>query len=89
MVIVQGKVDVEVDGESVATLGPGHFVGEMSFVTKEEASATVSVTEELEYLCWSRDALEARLEKSPEIRGPLQLLLGADIAHKLRDAAAH
>jgi hypothetical protein len=84
MVIHSGKVDVQVDGTVVASLGAGQFVGEMSFVTGEQASASVVVADDLEYVAWPRDELEMRMKKHPEIRAPLQLLLGADIAHKLK-----
>jgi CRP-like cAMP-binding protein len=40
-IIVDGKVDVEKSGKTVATLGPGQFFGEMALLDEEPRTATV------------------------------------------------
>ncbi|MBU0706287.1 cyclic nucleotide-binding domain-containing protein [Patescibacteria group bacterium] len=43
-VIKSGKVDVERDGEIIATLEAGDFFGEMGLLLHERRSATIKVT---------------------------------------------
>jgi CRP-like cAMP-binding protein len=40
-VIIDGQADVMINGESVAELGPGQFVGEMAMLDRRPRSATV------------------------------------------------
>jgi CRP-like cAMP-binding protein len=40
-IVVAGRATVFVDGESVATIGPGEFVGEMGMLDHQPSSATV------------------------------------------------
>ena len=85
-VIDRGDVEVKVEGQTVATLGAGSFVGEMSFVTGEPTSASVQAAGDLHLLCFPREALETFLAKNPDTRAALQLILGTDMASKLRSA---
>jgi CRP/FNR family transcriptional regulator, cyclic AMP receptor protein len=41
-VLVDGTVDVAINGESVATLGPGAYFGELSLLDKGPRTATVT-----------------------------------------------
>jgi CRP-like cAMP-binding protein len=45
VVIVDGKADVVRDGQLLATVGAGDFVGEMSLLDRQERVATVTTTE--------------------------------------------
>lgn len=40
-VIIEGEGEVFIDGETVATVGPGEFVGEMAMLDHQPRSATV------------------------------------------------
>lgn len=84
LVVESGNAEVRVDGRAVAELGPGHFVGEMSYLTGDETSAAVRAGEELRYVCWPREQLDRVLTDSPDIRGALQTLIGTDLVRKLR-----
>jgi CRP-like cAMP-binding protein len=61
----KGKVSVELDrlfpGMTLATLGPGEMFGEISFLSDDRASATVTADGEVEVLEIDRDAMEALL----------------------------
>ncbi len=83
-VIDQGELAVAVDGEVVARLGEGQFVGEMGFLTERPCSAEVSATRETAFLQWDCAALRASLKAHPELRAALQLVIGTDLASKLR-----
>jgi len=85
-VISEGQAAVQVGGETVATLGDGHFVGEMSYLTGDPTSAAVRTTCETLCLSWERDALERWLDDHPSVRSSLQRIVGADLAAKLRRA---
>ena len=68
--LVEGKVSVSVHtpgGEkTVATLGPGEVVGEMSLVTGERRSATVTALGKVTALEITKAALEPILAAAPE-----------------------
>jgi small-conductance mechanosensitive channel/CRP-like cAMP-binding protein len=71
-VIEEGRVEVSVAGPTgrdaaVATLGPGDFFGELSLLTGEPRSATVTATVESSLLEISKGALGQVLVESPEL----------------------
>jgi CRP-like cAMP-binding protein len=49
-VVAEGEAAVTVNGEQVATLGPGDHFGELSLVTESERTATVTAKTELRCL---------------------------------------
>jgi CRP/FNR family cyclic AMP-dependent transcriptional regulator len=71
-VIVKGEVSVTFAGEgghdrSVAKLGPGEIVGEMSLFTGDRRTATVSAATNVEALEITKVSLERVFSKSPEL----------------------
>lgn len=87
MLVTGGRVAVLVGEDEVARLGPGNFVGEMSFFTKSRPSASVFVTAPGKVVAWPADALRRYLEPQKEMRAKLERIIGADVIDKLR--AAH
>lgn len=85
LVLATGRAAVKVGGRAVATLGPGQFAGEMSFLTGEPTTAAVEVVEPARLVTWSTPVLERCLAKHPPLRAALQLVIGRDLAVKLRD----
>lgn len=87
-VIEAGTLEVLVGERSVAELNAGSFVGEMSFLTGEPTSARVIANagepRAVEVLSWPREGLRAFLDGHPDTRAALQLILGTDMAAKLR-----
>lgn len=65
-VVVTGEARVEVDGQPVASLGPGQVFGEMSLLTGRRRSATVTSSGLLEVLEIKRPAFKAILQANPE-----------------------
>jgi uncharacterized protein YhbP (UPF0306 family) len=67
--IVEGSVDVlREDGgneRKLASLGPGHFFGEMAILRGEPRSATVRATQRTTLLAMDADAFRRLLESSP------------------------
>lgn len=85
-VIDEGALDVEIGARRVTTLAGGSFIGEMSFITGEPTSASVVASAPTQLLSWRRGDLDPFLARHPETRAALQLILGADMAAKLRAA---
>ena len=85
LVLASGRAAVTVDGRDVATLGPGQFAGEMSFLTGAPTTAAVQVVEPVRFVSWPTAELERFLVKHPSLRAALQLVIGRDLAAKLRE----
>jgi CRP-like cAMP-binding protein len=84
LIITEGNAVIRVDGEAVAQVGAGQFIGEMSYLTRALASADVETTEPTRYLGWRSESLRAFLEKNSELRAALQMVLSSDLAQKLK-----
>ena len=85
IVLATGRAVVRVGQRDVATLGPGQFAGEMSFLTGAPTSASVEAVEAVRLVSWPAAALERCLVKHPPLRAALQLVMGRDLAAKLRE----
>jgi hypothetical protein len=86
MVIVAGSTSVQVDGKTVTQLGPGQFIGEMSFITGEPPSADVVATEDTRVVSWPKAELTKFLSNNQPLRAAMQLVIGTDLVAKLRAA---
>ncbi len=65
--LVQGTVEVMVDEQVIATLGPGANFGEMSMLDQPERSASVRVQDEAEVLLITRAAFFSLLKRDPTL----------------------
>jgi len=83
MLINKGVASVNVQGDEVAKLDEGHFVGEMSYITGGKTSATVIANNDLEYVTWPTGTLEPFLRKHKDLRVALNAIIGVDLAGKL------
>lgn len=83
MLIHQGRAEVRKHGVFRANVGPGDFIGEMSFATGNPTSADVVATEPVQYLVWQRQDLERLYLRHPNLKNAMQNILGIDMAHKL------
>ena len=89
--LVGGTYSVEKAGEIVAQVGRGAFVGEMAFLSGAMASATVAAMEEGRALVFNSAHLHKAIQKDEAAAAALHLMLGRDLASKLRtmNAALH
>ena len=62
------------------------FVGEIAFVTKGPASATVTVRPGALYIKWSSADLVRAQSKNDRLRNALALIINADMAKKLAES---
>lgn len=83
IIILSGSASVMVNGVKRATLYPGDFAGEMSFITGRLTSADVIADEPVRYLIWSAPALERLYQRDPEMKNAIQSIIGFDMAAKL------
>lgn len=65
--VVSGTAEARVQGETVATFGPGDSFGEMSVLDGQPRSAAVVATTDLETLGLSSWNMRALLREEPEI----------------------
>jgi CRP-like cAMP-binding protein len=84
-VVVDGRAHVQLDGERIVELGEGAFIGELSYLTGKPAAANVVAVTALRVVRWPCAALRGHLETNSETQTTMQLVLGADLASKLRE----
>jgi CRP-like cAMP-binding protein len=90
--IHNGRASVEVDGRRIAEVYSGQFIGEMGFLTEQNASARVVARETTDYLAWRTGRLRAVLAATPALHVKFQGILGRDLVTKLNheaESAAH
>lgn len=80
-VLCSGQAGVFVNGNRVATIGPGSAVGEMALLDKRPRSATVRATTDLELLCFQAKDFQDLLESMPKAAGRII----AQLNDKLRE----
>jgi len=85
MLICRGAVRVEANGKVKALLGNGQFIGEMSYLTADKASATVKANEPVRCLTWSHAAMQKILNRNPSLRFSFQSVLTSDLTKKLKE----
>ena len=81
--IYNGTVDVAVDGLKVAELKDGQFVGEMSFLTEQPATATCIVRHDAELLVWKQEQFKELLKRNPSLYFTIQSVLSAQVSSAL------
>jgi hypothetical protein len=84
--LVRGAAQVATGGRTVAVLQPGSFAGEMSFLSGQPASATVTTIEHSRVFAIAQHELRRLMGKNRQMRGVLQERFSADLVMKLRGA---
>jgi hypothetical protein len=84
MVLAEGGADVRAKERVVATLEPGQFVGEMSFLTGDKAGADVVASQPTKVFSWQQRELESFLTKNGELSFKVRGVIGRDLVGKLR-----
>jgi CRP-like cAMP-binding protein len=83
--LVAGTAVVRKHGQAIE-VGAGSFLGEISFLTRRPATATVTLNEGAECLAWPRDALAALLARDSALDIAMRGLLNHDLASKITAA---
>ncbi|MEP6828490.1 MAG: cyclic nucleotide-binding domain-containing protein, partial [Aestuariivirga sp.] len=84
--VLSGRAKVEVDGQKVAQLEHGTFIGEIAYLTGNAASARVVMEETGRLLAFSRVRVAKVTAGDKQISGILYQVLGRDLAQKMRQA---
>jgi hypothetical protein len=84
LVVLTGAGEVRVDSRVVARLGPGRFVGEITYLTASPPKADVIVSERARLACIDAPRLRSLLDRDADLCAAFQAVLGADMAEKLR-----
>ncbi len=74
--------------KAVAEILPGQFIGSISFITEETASADIVALEPTCYVTWPKTKLKKFMEKNSELHTALQRTLAIDLARSVQDAWA-
>jgi len=82
--ILSGNASVSRDDRIIATLHRPEFVGEISFITREPASANVDADGRLYYIEWNQDELRRLKTKNSAFWTKLNQCLGEDLAKKIK-----
>lgn len=75
IVILEGEVEVSIDGELVATLGAGDHVGEMALLDGAPRNATVTATGNVRALLVGAREFRALVDQAPSLDRKLLISL--------------
>lgn len=81
--IARGNAGVDVSGKTVGQCGVGDFLGEMSVLSGERATATVVAKEPMRIVQFDRDALGQFAREVPEVGSALSGALNRGLAAKI------
>jgi CRP-like cAMP-binding protein len=84
-IIKNGSVMIKNGPIVLATLSIGDTIGEMSFVDRENRSATVAAIEESELMKVPFTALESLFDKYPHMSGKIYKSMAVSLSQRLRD----
>lgn len=86
--ILEGECQVIKHGQEVARLGPGQFVGELSFVSDHEVSADVVAARDVNLMYWRKSAMAPLFKRQGLYESYFYSLCSLDVAGKLRAMTA-
>ena len=81
--LVSGEARIERDGEVIDTAKRGDYIGEMSYLSDQPATATVITTETTRYLAFEQAILRDLLQKNQDVRHALEASFNRDLVGKL------
>jgi CRP-like cAMP-binding protein len=86
-IVIEGTARVTLIDARVIELTHGAFIGELSYLTGKPPTADVVAGSKLRVVRWPAASLQAHLATNPTTRTAMQLVLGSDLAAKLRGRA--
>lgn len=82
--ILEGGCSIIKHDEEVAVLGPGHFVGELSFLSDHPVSADVITMGDVKLMSWDKRSLGPLFKRQGLYESYFYSLCSIDVASKLR-----
>lgn len=86
--IAAGRIDIIVDGVTIAESGPGSLIGEIGISTGELATATAVCSTPVRYLEFTPERLSRVLEGHTDLLAAVELAIQKSIREKLQVANA-
>ena len=86
--IIDGRVRIERDGSTLASLGPGDFLGEIALLAEDRRTATAVSEGPSKLLVLTRGAFKTLLDTSPEVRAAVMTAIAARIRRLEPDAVS-
>jgi CRP-like cAMP-binding protein len=83
MLIYNGEVSVAINGNIVAKLRDGSFIGEMSYITGNLPSATVMTTVNSRLIAFPKVEIRNLMARNPGMQSTFHAILSADLSKKL------
>ena len=84
ILLLNGQVKVVSKGNHITNLPRGSFLGEMSFITKDPASADVIADDDVSYIEWTNDELIKIKNNNQEFWTKIQNILLNDLIIKIK-----
>ena len=81
--VARGRAEILVDGKSVGECAPGDFLGEMSLISGETATATVTAAEPMRIARFDREALAQLARAAPDVGRALDSAINRSLAAKV------
>lgn len=83
--VLSGEVEVDISGRKVK-LAPSVFIGELAYLRKKPATATVTADKGAKLVSWSHQDLATATAKDEGLGAALGILLSNDMAEKIARA---
>lgn len=80
--VLNGTIEVLKANRTIA-VEPNLFIGELAYMRKRPATATVIVSGDAHYVSWSHEDLETLFKRNDDLRTAMTLLMGRDVAEKM------
>lgn len=81
--LADGSADVLVDGNVISAVSPDSFIGEVTCLSGDPASATVRLTKTSRYLSINAEAVRKLVKKDVNLKQLLELSFASDMRDKL------
>ena len=81
--MLSGSCDVIKENKNIASIKRGQFIGELSFITSQPASATVFAANKVSYLSWNQEQMKLIKKTNPSFYAKFHHSLTEDIARKI------
>ena len=84
MLILDGEVSIMKENKALTYLSRGHFMGEISFVSKEETIADVKAKTDVTYIMWTKKHIDDLKRDNKVFWIKLQNILMKDMIEKIK-----
>jgi len=83
--VMEGEVEIDKGGRKI-TPESGIFIGEIAFLSRKPATATVTLRPGARYVAWEAETLRQQLESDGALQNSVMRLLNADLMAKVAKA---